>query len=359
MKVVISGGGTVGHVNPAVALGRALEGDDVVFIGTPRGVEASLVPPAGFRFETIDVRGFDRAKPASIVRVAATALKATGRARRLLRAISPDVVVGMGGYVALPVCFAARSLRLPLVLHEQNIVFGLTNRVCKRFARRVAVSFEATLEGAGRRGVNTGNPVLPEIAEMDLDFERKKGIDRFDLDPERRTVLVFGGSQGAQRINGLVPNLVQLWRDKGDRQIVHITGRAQPAAQPGERSRLIYRTASFVENMGEMYAVADIALCRGGATTVAELAAVGLPSVIVPYPFHRDKQQELHGRALERVGAARVLMDRDATALAVDEIAGPLLEDPTRLDAMRAAAKSFGRPDAARRLAEVVREVAA
>ncbi|MDQ3986939.1 MAG: undecaprenyldiphospho-muramoylpentapeptide beta-N-acetylglucosaminyltransferase [Actinomycetota bacterium] len=359
MKVVISGGGTVGHVNPAVALGRALSEDEVTFIGTSRGVEARIVPAARFPFETIEVQGFDRAKPASLVRVGVTALKATGRARRLLRTLSPDAVVGMGGYVALPVCFAARSLRIPVVVHEQNIVLGLTNRLCKRFARRVAVSFEETLAEAGRRGVDTGNPVLPEIAEMDVDVERKKAIDRFDLDPDRRTLLVFGGSQGAQRINGLVPHLVELWRDKRDRQIVHISGSAQPAAEPGGESELIYRTTSYVESMSEMYAVADIALCRGGATTIAELTAVGVPGVIVPYPYHRDRQQELHGRALERVGAATVLMERDATALAVDEIAGPLLDDVKRLDGMRAAAKSFGRPEAARQLAAVVREVAA
>ncbi|HYZ47153.1 MAG TPA: glycosyltransferase, partial [Actinomycetota bacterium] len=157
-RIVIAGGGTAGHVNPALALASALADEDVIFVGTSSGLEARLVPAAGWRFEAIVVRGFDRAKPLAIAGTGFMAARATVAATRLLRKLAPDVVVGMGGYVSLPVCVAARVARIPVVLHEQNIVFGLANRICKAFARRVCVSFEETLDTAGPHGVFVGNP---------------------------------------------------------------------------------------------------------------------------------------------------------------------------------------------------------
>ena len=362
MKVVIAGGGTAGHVNPALALGRALEGAEILFIGTERGSEKRLVPQAGFNLELIEVRGFDRARPLALFGVAFTALGAVRRSRAILRRFAPDVVVGMGGYVALPVCLAARLARIPIVIHEQNIVFGLTNRLCKRMATRVAVSFEETLAPAGSRGINTGNPVVPEIAHMDHDVERKGALERFRLDPSRKTLLVFGGSQGAKRINEAVAGLVDRWAHKDDRQILHITGTAQTPSREITRDpdgSLVYQQVAFVERMQEPYAVADLALCRGGATTVAELGAVGLPALIVPYPFHRDKQQERHGLVLARAGAAMVIDDAEATAERISTEADRLFTDDAALVSMRDAARSFGRPEAADALAQVVREAAA
>lgn len=360
---MIAGGGTAGHVNPAIALGRALNDAELTFVGTSRGAEASLVPAAGFSLEIIEVRGFDRSRPWALLGVGATAVRATRSASRLLDRLRPAVVVGMGGYVSLPVCVAARRKRIPVVLHEQNIVFGLANRVCKSWAARVAVSFEETLSQLGTKGVNTGNPVAPELAEMDVEAERAKALERFELDPDRKTLLVFGGSQGAKTINEVVPGLVTTWRGRDDRQVLHISGRSQSSlleeikALPTEG--LVYRGVEFVERMTEAYAIADVALCRGGATTVAELGAVGLPAVIVPYPFHRDKQQELHGLALARKGAAVVVSDNEVSPERITGIVDELFSDDRELQEMRAAARACGRPDAAKRLADVVREVAA
>ena len=361
MNVVIAGGGTAGHVNPAIALASALGNAEVTFVGTAQGAESKLVPRAGFRLELIEVRGFDRARPASLARIAPIAAGAVFASRRLLKRAAPDVVVGMGGYVALPVCLAAAMRRTPVVLHEQNIVFGLTNRLCKPFAKRVCVSFTETLPSAGRRGVDVGNPVLPELAAMDAALERKKGMERYSLEPNRKTLLVFGGSQGARRINELVPGLLQLWAHAGDRQVLHISGPrdARTIRVVDPKGALIYRGVPYVERMGEAYAVADLAVCRGGATTVAELGAVGLPAVVVPYTHHRDRQQELHARALERSGAAHVVADADATAERVASIIDPLFTDERALESMRANARSFGRPEAAQKLASIVTEVAA
>jgi len=360
MKIVIAGGGTAGHVNPALALARAMGDHEVTFIGTAGGVESDLVPAHGFALRTIDVVGFDRSKPAAIFGVGLRAFAAIDQARKVLRDVEADVVVGMGGYVSLPAAFAARSRRVPLVLHEQNIVLGLANRTSKPIATAIGVSFAETLGATGKKGVHVGNPVMPELATLDLDEARRSGYVTFGLDPLRRTLLVFGGSLGAKRVNLAASGLRTLWASRGDLQILHITGRSQfeslrdaPAGGAGD---LIYRIVPYVEEMGQAYAVADLALCRGGATTVAELGVIGTPSIIVPYPHHRDKQQERHGKILEAAGAAVVLDDEATSAQKVASLAEELLFDTGRLERMKESALSFGRPDAADNLARLVLE---
>ncbi|MDQ3646941.1 MAG: undecaprenyldiphospho-muramoylpentapeptide beta-N-acetylglucosaminyltransferase [Actinomycetota bacterium] len=363
MKVLLAGGGTAGHVVPAIALAHALKNEDLLFLGTSTGAESKLVPAAGFSLETIDVRGFDRSRPASIVPTGLRAIAAVAAARSIVARFRPDVVVGMGGYVSLPACLAARSLRVPVVLHEQNIVLGLANRVCKPLARKVAVSFEATLQEVGERGVFVGNPVLPEIASFDRDRLREVSFANLGLDPARDTLLVFGGSQGASRINSAAAGLAARWNQRADRQVLHITGRTHEE-RVSERVQvdggaLVYRVTGYVERMVDAYAVADLTLCRGGATTVAELGVVGLPSIIVPYPHHRDRQQERHALVLEDAGAARLLPDAQVTSESVAQLADALLDDPSSLDRMSRAARALGRPAAAEDLARTVLEVAA
>jgi UDP-N-acetylglucosamine--N-acetylmuramyl-(pentapeptide) pyrophosphoryl-undecaprenol N-acetylglucosamine transferase len=357
VRIAIAGGGTAGHVNPALALAEALQGCDVTFLGTATGAEARLVPDAGWPLEVIEVRGWDRARPASFPLAGAVAVRALAAARGVLRRLRADVVVGMGGYVSLPACLAARSLGTPIVLHEQNIVFGLANRVCRPLASAVAVSFRDSLGSAGRRGVFVGNPIRAEIANADHPSERARGLHRFALEEGRRTLLVFGGSQGARRINTAAAELRTLWEQRTDLQVVHVTGSADEQggeADPG--ARLLYRAVSFVDRMIEAYSVADLALCRGGATTVAELEAVGLPSIIVPYPYHRDRQQELHARILERAGAAIALPDGRATGGTVAGYAERILGDHDARARMRSAALALATPDAAERLAGVTKE---
>lgn len=363
MRIVIAGGGTAGHVNPAIALARAMSDDDVSFIGTASGAEASLVPAAGFPLEKIAVVGFDRAKPWLLPRTGARAAGAVVGARRLLERARPDVLVGMGGYVSLPAVLAARSLNAPVVLHEQNIVFGLAHKVSKPFAAKIAVSFEDTLEAAGAKGVYVGNPVAPEFATFSKEALRERALERFGLDPARRTLLVFGGSQGAKRINESAHGLLDAWAERGDVQVLHVAGRLAYAqlkqgASRGSSSRLLYELVEFVEDMPLAYAAADLALCRGGATTLAELAVVGLPAIVVPYPYHRDRQQERQARVAERAGAALVLADSATTTASVAQIAGALLLDDAKLKEMSQSFLALGRPDAAQRLAHVVREVA-
>ena len=359
MKVVIAGGGTAGHVNPALALAHALADEDVVFVGTIEGLEARLVTAAGFPFETINVAGFDRSRPAALPRVIGKAAGAIRRSRHILGRLRPDVVVGMGGYVSLPVSLAAASQRIPLVLHEQNIVLGLAHRVAQPFARRVAVSFNATLGSVGSKGVLTGNPVASRVAALDRAAVRSEAASGLGLAPDVPTVLVFGGSLGARTLNAAAVELAQLWRARDDRQILHITGRSPATQVTGSAASADnYVVREYVSEMEMAYAAADVAVARGGASTIAELTAVGLPAIVVPYPHHRDRQQERHGEVLQEAGAGIVVADEDARALRLSEELDRML-DPGRLGVMVRAARSLGRPDAAVRLADVVREAPA
>ncbi len=364
MRILIAGGGTAGHVTPAVAVAEELGSDDVLFVGTKAGVEARMVPARGIPLETIDVTGFDRARPHSVVTAGARALSATGRLRVLVKRFRPHAVLGMGGYVSFPACAAARSCGVPVVLHEQNIVLGLANRVLKPLAQRVAVSFRETLAMTGRKGVYTGNPVRRSLVEADLRALRPEARARFGLDPGRKTLLVFGGSQGAASVNEAALGLGVEWEGRTDLQVLHVAGTVHWPELPRRAARadgdgLVYRIVEYVEDMEAAYAASDLALCRGGASTVAELTVVGLPSIVVPYPHHRDRQQERHARVLQQAGAAAVLLDSEVTARRVASLASEILLDDHRLDAMRRSGRTLGRPDAAARVASVLREVAA
>jgi UDP-N-acetylglucosamine--N-acetylmuramyl-(pentapeptide) pyrophosphoryl-undecaprenol N-acetylglucosamine transferase len=367
MKVVIAAGGTAGHVTPGIALAHALPDAEVTFVGSTKGPESSLVPAAGFVLLSVGVGGFDRARRATLLSAGARSAAATFRLRRDLALISPVVVVGMGGYVSFPTCLAARSLGIPVVLHEQNIVLGLSNRMCKPIAKAIGVSFEETLRAAGRHAVLVGNPVRPEMVDFDQAMEKERGIKRFSLHPQRKTLLVFGGSQGAQRINEAAIGLASAWAERSDLQVLHIAGkdhamplrrRAAEASKEVSRGGLIYRVVDFVDRMVEAYAVADLAVSRGGATTIAELAVVGLPAIIVPYPYHRDHQQERQGRALQRAGGALIVPDSTTTPERLQQEVDRLLSEEFTLQQMRKAALAFGHPEASDKLAQVVRRCA-
>ncbi len=362
MRVLVAGGGTAGHVFPALALADALTsvGHDVRFAGTSSGQEARLVREAGLAFEEIPARPLER-------RVSVGALAAPFSAVTAMKTCGPlvawaDVVVGMGGYVSVPVALASLRVRRPLVLHEQNAVPGLANRAFARPARRVAVAFAEARRAFPRRTrtVVTGNPVREEILSVPSERDRlaKEARQEFDLEDERRTVVVFGGSQGALHVNRSVVDAIGRLEAE-DLQVLLLTGPAHEAtvraALPAQ-TRVLVRVVGFLERMSLAYAVADLVIARAGATTVAEVAACGLPSLLIPYPYATGRHQEANARALQRAGASTMVLDADVdgAVLAVG-IAG-LLSDDERLRAMGERASAWARPDAAEALARVVLE---
>jgi len=280
----------------------------------------------------------------------------------ILKRFRPDVVVGMGAYVSLPVVGAAVMRRIPTVIHEQNAVPGLVNRVLGRAATVVAVSYP-DIKGffpAVKRVEFTGNPIREEV----LHAGEKEARKALDIEKARKVLLVFGGSRGAQRINDAVVEAYDYWRDSDSLQIIHATGKinyeqvekaVEKLKTPGDK--LNYRAYPYLDNMGEAYAAADLLVCRSGATTVAEITSIGLPAILVPYPYATDNHQEKNGRHLEKTGAAKVILDKNLDGKLLYETVEPLILDEKELAKMAAASKTFGRPDAASALAELVIEV--
>jgi len=359
VKVVISGGGTAGHAYPAIALASALsrrpEAPDLLYVGTAKGIEARLAREAGIRFECVRASGVSR----SIKGLLAFLPLAQGAAQALalLARERPDAVAGMGGFVSAPVLWAARRLGIPCVLHEQNAVPGLVNRVFARHARMVCVTFEESasyLKSAP--WTVTGNPVREAMLDIP---PRSEAAASFGLDPSRPVVLAFGGSRGARRINEAMLAARGLWADPEALQILHVAGRAEfdavsasmeAAGQVGPAHRLL----PYIDDMARAYACASLVLSRAGANTISEVAIAGLPSVLVPYPYATEDHQRLNAQALARAGAARVVADAELTGERIVALVEGLLREPASLRAMGEAAARWGHKDAADRLAREV-----
>jgi UDP-N-acetylglucosamine--N-acetylmuramyl-(pentapeptide) pyrophosphoryl-undecaprenol N-acetylglucosamine transferase len=363
-RVLVAAGGTGGHVVPGLALARALveRGATVSFAGTSRGIETRVVPEAGFPLHLLPILPLSRRLALETVLAPPAAVAGAGAALRLLRRERIDVVAGMGGYVTLPVAAAARMAGLPVVLHESNAVPGLANRLAARFASRVGVGVAAAIEAfPPGRAVLVGNPVRPELARLDRASLRPEALATFGLEPRRRTLFVFGGSQGARRINQALVAATPHWPEPAGMQVLHACGRrdeadvraAWRAADPEARGLLV-RVVAFIDRMDLAYAAADLAVTRSGAMTMAELTAVGMPAVMVPLPHAAAGHQTANARAAADAGGARVIDDALLDGPALAATAAPLLADPGELARMGKAMLGLARPQAAEELAGLV-----
>jgi undecaprenyldiphospho-muramoylpentapeptide beta-N-acetylglucosaminyltransferase len=361
---VIAGGGTAGHVLPAIAVGRALvrRGHlpaSIHFVGSRRGIEGGLVADAGFPITVLPGRGVARRLTLANLAAVGGLVVAIGRATVLVARERPSVVLAVGGYASLPCVAAAALWRVPIVVAEQNAVPGAANRVAAVLARASAVSFPGTRL---RRSVLTGNPVRPEVLAVDRSAEgRRAARVALGLPTEASVVAAFGGSLGALTINRTVSGLARAWRDRPGTAIRHVIGRrdwdevrvAGDGASPG---RLVYQQVRYEDRMDLVYGAADLAVCRAGATTVAELATVGLPAVLVPLPGAPGDHQTANARALEEAGAARLVPD---ASLTVDRLAAELdtlLGDPALLSRMGRAGRASAHPGAADAVAAMAEE---
>ncbi len=356
VRVVLTGGGTGGHVYPALAIAAELRGALAVgYLGTARGLEARVVPDGGIPFFAVPATGVLGKSPAAMARGVAAAFSGLARASALLRQLRPDVVVGTGGYVTGPVGLAAALLGIPLFVLEENARPGITNRMLARFARHVAVPWAEAAAGfppsVRTKVVVTGNPVRREVVTAD----RQGARAAFDLDPEAPVLLVVGGSLGAEAINEAVLALVRragAW--PGGAQLLWATG---PAYHEGIVRRLgeapaWARILPYLHDMPQAYAAADVVVARAGAMTVAEITARGVPAVLVPSPNVTGDHQTANARVLAERGAA-VLVPESRLADLGDRVR-TLLEDAGRREAMAAASRALGRPDAAATLAALV-----
>jgi UDP-N-acetylglucosamine--N-acetylmuramyl-(pentapeptide) pyrophosphoryl-undecaprenol N-acetylglucosamine transferase len=351
LRVIVAGGGTGGHLFPGLAVADALADRRrcrVTFVGSSHGIEIRVVPKRGYPLRTLPVRALRGQGP---VALAASVLRLPAcwvAARRILEEIRPDLLVGVGGYASAPAVVAGWSRRTPTVLLEQNAHPGATNRVLARFADRICASFpESVRYFPAERTILTGNPVRPPVGQ---DTKRRGGF----------SVLIFGGSAGAHRLNEVgVEAMALVATAGGPPRIVHQTGEAD-LESVRDRYRELGLDAdvrSFIDDMAAAYAGADLIVCRAGATTLAEITALGKAALLVPYPYAADDHQRKNAESLVERGAARMILDRDLSARRLAEAIAELRAAPDRLAEMAERARAAGRPDAADRVVDVCMEL--
>lgn len=358
MNIVLSGGGTAGHINPALALAEELQarGHTVSFAGTPQGIEGRLAREADIPFTAFEASGFNRSHPTSILKAVRKILKSTSLARNWFKELKPDVVVGFGGYVSIPVGRAALSLNIPLVVHEQNSVAGMANKYLGKEAQAVALTYEVSKKDfTGSNLVVTGNPVRSAIFEA----SRQDGLELLDIQHDSLVLLVFGGSLGARHINRAIIDLKERLLSIDDLYIVHITGPKEYEAVKelldlNAEQEKRWKLFDYQNRMGETLAATDVVVSRAGATSLAEISARKIPALLVPYPYATEDHQTTNARAYVDGGAAYMIADDQVGTEQFATLLFSLLEDETIREKMSHAAASFDTADATSKLADVV-----
>ncbi len=355
MRVLLAGGGTAGHTSPLLATAAVLSDDgvDVTCLGTPRGLEVTLIPQAGYDLELVPPVPLPRRPGKDLALMPAklrAAVRATGEVVDRLR---PDVIVGFGGYVSVPAYLIARRRGIPLVVHEGNAIPGVANKLGARFTKYVATSFPDTdLPHATYIGL----PIRREISGLDRTAVRAEARAHFGLDADRPTLLVTGGSQGARRINAAVSAAARDLADSGV-QVLHAAGRPGEVTIAPRDGDPPYIVTMFIERMDLAYAAADLIVCRAGANTVTEVAAVGLPAAFVPLPIGNGEQAR-NAHPVVQAGGALLIDDGALTPAWIDNVVIPLVCHPGRLAAMSAAASGIVPRDADQRLAAMIQRAA-
>lgn len=349
---LVMAGGTGGHVFPALATARCLEqqGVSIHWMGTQKGIESSVVPNAGIQLHTIDVQGLRGKGRLSLLLAPFKLVKAIWQAVKVVRKVRPDVVLGMGGFASGPGAVAARLLRIPLVIHEQNAVAGMTNRISAKLAQRILVAFPGAFSGAVKTE-QTGNPVrgaILDLPEPKIRYSQRAGAIN---------VLIVGGSLGAKAINDIVPEALAELNLEELPNVWHQTGKQHfEATQEKYRALdLTARVDAFIEHMDEAYGWADLVICRSGALTVSELAIAGVPALLIPFPFAVDDHQTGNARYLEEAGAAWIIQQSD---LKKDDLIKILRNktDRSSLLEMALKARSVAKPNASIDVAKICLE---
>jgi UDP-N-acetylglucosamine--N-acetylmuramyl-(pentapeptide) pyrophosphoryl-undecaprenol N-acetylglucosamine transferase len=356
LKVVMAGGGTGGHLFPGIAIAKEFMARNsatrIIFVSTGNRFEKAVLSKAGFDLRSIQVAGI---KGRGIWNQIKSVLKIPGAildARGLLKNFSPDLTIGLGSYSAGPVVIGAWLMRIPIAIQEQNILPGITNRILARFADRIYISFENTKLRLNPQKVYwTGNPVRQELLES---TGRPKDAAARDARQDRFTVLIIGGSQGAHRINMAMIEALEHLQNAERLHFVHQTGEAdEEAVSDAYRKKSVSSTPqSFFDNMAEQYCQADLIICRAGATTVAEITALGKAVIFIPFPYAADNHQMLNAADLANDGAAEIIIEKDLNGKMLAEKIEHYMDHPEALKDMAARARRYGKPDAAKNIVD-------
>lgn len=362
MKYIISGGGTGGHIYPGLALAKEIKANEpdaqILFVGTKHGLEGKLVPREGFNIEFVEVSGFKRKLTYDNVKTVARLFKSFGKINRIIKSFKPDAVIGTGGYVCGPVVFMAALKKIPTLIHEQNAFPGVTNKILSHFVDGVAISFEeARIRFKGKAAITlTGNPVRSEILSLD----RKKARERLGISNDVPLVVIFGGSLGAERINECVTDMINSHCDKMPWNLIWATGMKHYDKVTGEIKVKLppeIRVEPYIYNMAEVLASADLVVCRGGAITISELCALGVPSVIIPSPYVAENHQEHNARALERNGASVVILESQLDSEILYGQILKLISNKDMRDRMAQSAKKIGRRNASSDIYHLLKKI--
>ena len=353
MKVVIAAAGTGGHINPGIAIANKIleenKNSEVIFIGTNRGLEKDLVPRAGYKLKTIDSYGISRSLSLSNIKKLVKTIHSIKEAKNILKEFKPDLVIGTGGYICISVCLAAKKLKVPYIIHESNVLPGVATKLLSRNAEKILVGFKEAKDKLpkAKKIVVTGTPTKVEKLELsNKEIEDKK--KELGFEKNLPLILVFGGSQGAKSINTSMLEIIKKKYNK-NYQIMWAAGPEQYKIfkeklkednldiENLEKAKIV----PYIYDMGNVMNIADLIVCRSGAMTVTEIEKVGKPAIFIPFPFAAENHQEYNARALEKAGAANVILDKELTANKLNDSINDLIKDKIKLKEMGKKAREI------------------
>jgi UDP-N-acetylglucosamine--N-acetylmuramyl-(pentapeptide) pyrophosphoryl-undecaprenol N-acetylglucosamine transferase len=363
VKIIVSGGGTGGHIYPALTLIRTIqkqvENLDILYVGTQIGLEADIIPKEGLPFKTVDIRGLERKISVKMIKTVGKAIHGVWQARRIVKQFKPDVVIGTGGFVCGPILLAASLMGIPTLIQEQNVIPGITNKLLAKFVAKIAVGYQDAVKYFPKeKVVFTGNPIRAEV----LSINREAGLAEFGFDTNKKTILISGGSRGARSMNKAMIEVHKHFAGSKNIQLLHVTGKneyndivasVQKQGVDLQKSRNIL-IKPYLYDMPKALAATDLAIFRAGATGIAELTAKGIPSILIPYPYAAENHQEFNALSLVKRGAAVMIRDKDLTSVGLIKAIESIISEPVKLLKMATASREMGRPEAAEEIAKIV-----
>lgn len=366
MRVLITGGGTGGHIYPALAIANGIKTQfpetEILFVGNAKGLEAEIVPREGFAFRSVTVEGLPRklTRVFKVVKAFLKTFKGGLEAYKIIKDFKPTVVVGTGGYVCFSVVMIAALFKIPTIIQEQNALPGRTNRVLSHVVSKVAVTFPESIKYFSKKAdiIVTGLPVREEIFAA----HRDSGLAAFGLEKSKFTILGVGGSQGARSLNAAMVDIIEKASAEKNLQIIHVTGQSGYEDTVGtlkarglEQDNLKnVQVKPYLHNMADALAAADLVVCRAGATTIAEVTARALPSILIPYPYAANNHQEYNAQALVKSGAAIMILDKNLNGNKLWEEIGSLAANKIKLSQMAEKSGALGKPEALKNLVQMI-----
>lgn len=362
MKFMITGGGTGGHIYPALAIANEIKerysDADILYVGTEKGLESELVPKEGFDFKTIRVKGFPRKISIEAFSTIKELFLGLNDAKKIIKEFRPDVVIGTGGYVCGPVVYMASRKKIPTIIHEQNAFPGITNKILSRYVDKIAASFEESKKyfKYPEKVILTGNPVRKSLATVNIE----KAYKSLNIDPNIPMILSFGGSGGQKRLNESMAYVIKENANNPNIQILHVTGKRffdsfiEDINNSGTKLKSNIQIIPYLFNIPDALNIADLVITSAGAITLAEVTVVGVPSIIIPKAYTAENHQEYNARALEEKGAGVMILEKDLSGKLLNDTILKLLEDSDKLKTMAKKSKSLGKIKAVNDIVDII-----